>query len=189
MKSFPFHHFSKKETNNKTVLLSPLQFLSVFGESNISSILKSIRSVLRKFNFIFSFRKAEEKSFWLFKIFLLVYLFVLLISKSEVVTKPKSEKERLKELFPALCRPDNPNVRVRSLFQFSFMTVWKWSLWLFWCLCLFQVFLHVSICISSQSMNKSRLRRKSLKADIIGCSHQEWLLQTVASRKSYFVTQ
>lgn len=28
------------------------------------------------------------------------------------VVKPKTEKEKLKELFPALCRPDNPTVRV-----------------------------------------------------------------------------
>lgn len=43
-----------------------------------------------------------------------VCLFYVLISKSETVVKPKSEKEKLKELFPALCRPDNPNIRVRS---------------------------------------------------------------------------
>uniref|UniRef100_A0A8B9SXG9 ATP-dependent RNA helicase DHX8 n=1 Tax=Anas platyrhynchos TaxID=8839 RepID=A0A8B9SXG9_ANAPL len=32
-------------------------------------------------------------------------------TSKETVVKPKSEKERLKELFPALCRPDNPNIR------------------------------------------------------------------------------
>uniref|UniRef100_A0A8C9L7D5 ATP-dependent RNA helicase DHX8 n=1 Tax=Pavo cristatus TaxID=9049 RepID=A0A8C9L7D5_PAVCR len=32
-------------------------------------------------------------------------------TSKEAVAKPKSEKERLKELFPALCRPDNPSVR------------------------------------------------------------------------------
>uniref|UniRef100_A0A4W4FHK1 RNA helicase n=1 Tax=Electrophorus electricus TaxID=8005 RepID=A0A4W4FHK1_ELEEL len=30
---------------------------------------------------------------------------------SEPVVKPKSEKDKLKEMFPALCRPDNPNTR------------------------------------------------------------------------------
>uniref|UniRef100_A0AAR2LUU8 DEAH-box helicase 8 n=1 Tax=Pygocentrus nattereri TaxID=42514 RepID=A0AAR2LUU8_PYGNA len=29
----------------------------------------------------------------------------------EPIAKPKSEKDRLKEMFPALCRPDNPNTR------------------------------------------------------------------------------
>ncbi|XP_067167931.1 ATP-dependent RNA helicase DHX8 isoform X3 [Apteryx mantelli] len=32
-------------------------------------------------------------------------------TSKEAVVKPKSEKEKLKELFPALCRPDNPNIR------------------------------------------------------------------------------
>uniref|UniRef100_A0A672KC25 ATP-dependent RNA helicase DHX8-like n=2 Tax=Sinocyclocheilus grahami TaxID=75366 RepID=A0A672KC25_SINGR len=30
---------------------------------------------------------------------------------SHAVAKSKSEKDKLKELFPALCRPDNPNTR------------------------------------------------------------------------------
>ncbi|KAM9296662.1 ATP-dependent RNA helicase DHX8 [Gastrophryne carolinensis] len=32
-------------------------------------------------------------------------------TSKEAVLKPKSEKEKLKELFPALCRPDNPGAR------------------------------------------------------------------------------
>uniref|UniRef100_A0A673LXB6 ATP-dependent RNA helicase DHX8 n=1 Tax=Sinocyclocheilus rhinocerous TaxID=307959 RepID=A0A673LXB6_9TELE len=32
-------------------------------------------------------------------------------TRSHPVAKPKNEKDQLKELFPALCRPDNPNTR------------------------------------------------------------------------------
>ncbi|XP_075033535.1 ATP-dependent RNA helicase DHX8 [Mixophyes fleayi] len=32
-------------------------------------------------------------------------------TSKDVLVKPKNEKEKLKELFPALCRPDNPTVR------------------------------------------------------------------------------
>uniref|UniRef100_A0A8B9SYB4 ATP-dependent RNA helicase DHX8 n=1 Tax=Anas platyrhynchos TaxID=8839 RepID=A0A8B9SYB4_ANAPL len=45
------------------------------------------------------------------EIWVLLTCFCPGVSKRETVVKPKSEKERLKELFPALCRPDNPNIR------------------------------------------------------------------------------
>lgn len=35
-------------------------------------------------------------------------------SASEALVKPKTEKERLKELFPALCRPNDPVPNVRD---------------------------------------------------------------------------
>lgn len=49
-----------------------------------------------------------------FKLLLFWLRFCLRIipAGSEPVVKPKSEKDRLKELFPALCRADNPNTRV-----------------------------------------------------------------------------
>lgn len=31
--------------------------------------------------------------------------------KQDPIVKPKTEKEKLKELFPVLCQPDNPSVR------------------------------------------------------------------------------
>ncbi|EGV91280.1 ATP-dependent RNA helicase DHX8 [Cricetulus griseus] len=36
-------------------------------------------------------------------------------TSKDPVVKPKTEKEKLKELFPVLCQPDNPSVRVQIL--------------------------------------------------------------------------
>lgn len=38
------------------------------------------------------------------------------LMKQDPVVKPKTGKEKLKELFPVLCQPDNPSVRVLILF-------------------------------------------------------------------------
>lgn len=37
---------------------------------------------------------------------------------SEAVVKPKTEKDKLKELFPALCRADDPAPKVRFTIRF-----------------------------------------------------------------------
>lgn len=39
-------------------------------------------------------------------------VFVLFFAITLDIIKPKTEKDKLKDLFPALCRPDNPMVRV-----------------------------------------------------------------------------
>lgn len=44
---------------------------------------------------------------------------------SHPVVKPKSEKDKLKDLFPALCRPDNPVTKVeKSPLRLFILKVW-----------------------------------------------------------------
>lgn len=107
-------------------------------------------------------QKAQAHLFW----------FWFFFSLSDAVVKPKSEKEKLKELFPALCRPDNPNIRVRSCFQISFVheniTYDDVSLGFK----LSQVFFML-VCFLLMHGEKQTLRneiQKRQKVDIIACS-------------------
>lgn len=50
----------------------------------------------------------------------LSFCLLIISAGGEPVVKPKNEKDRLKEMFPALCRADNPKARVS---RFCFLPI------------------------------------------------------------------